>query len=98
MDDMRNFSLFPNVKHGRFIRRLNRFIVECSLDGEIVRAHLPNPGRLWELLLPGRIVSLVSNGPRPGRSTSLYGGCRSAGWHACLASHPEVQCRGEASP
>jgi sugar fermentation stimulation protein A len=67
---MRSFSLFPKVKQGRFIRRLNRFTVECSLDGEIVRAHLPNPGRLWELLLPGRIVSLVSNDPLPGRSTA----------------------------
>jgi len=68
--DMRSFYLFPEVKQGRFIRRLNRFTVECSLDGEIVRAHLPNPGRLWELLLPGRIVSLVSNDPLPGRSTT----------------------------
>lgn len=68
--DMRSFSLFPKVKQGRFIRRLNRFTVECLLDGEIVRAHLPNPGRLWELLLPGRTVSLVSNDPLPGRSTA----------------------------
>jgi sugar fermentation stimulation protein A len=67
---MKSFSLFSKVKQGRFIRRLNRFTVECSLDGEIVRAHLPNPGRLWELLLPGRIVSLVSNDPLPGRSTA----------------------------
>ena len=67
---MRSFSLFPKVKQGRFIRRLNRFTVECSLDGEIVLAHLPNPGRLWELLLPDRIVSLVSNDPLPGRTTA----------------------------
>jgi sugar fermentation stimulation protein A len=38
------------------------------LDGEIVQAHLPNPGRLWELLLPGRIVSLVKSEPSPERS------------------------------
>ena len=67
---MRSFYLFPEVKQGRFIRRLNRFIVECSLDGEIVRAHLPNPGRLWELLLPGKIVILVPSDPVPGRSTT----------------------------
>jgi len=67
---MNTFHLFPGVKQGRFIRRLNRFAVECLLNGEIVRAHLPNPGRLWELLLPGSIVSLVSNDPRPGRSTT----------------------------
>jgi sugar fermentation stimulation protein A len=67
---MRSFFLFPKVKQGRFIRRLNRFTVECSLDGEIIRAHLPNPGRLWELLLPDRIVSLVSSDPLSGRSTA----------------------------
>ena len=43
----------------RFLRRLNRFVVECELDGVSVLAHLPNPGRLWELLLPGRTVLLI---------------------------------------
>lgn len=41
-----------------FIRRLNRFVVECILEGKTIKAHLPNPGRLWELLLPGRILYL----------------------------------------
>jgi len=62
--------LFPNLVQGIFLRRLNRFAVECELDGEIVRAHLPNPGRLWELLLPGRVVSLVKHDPAPERSTA----------------------------
>jgi sugar fermentation stimulation protein A len=66
---MRSVSLFPNVMQGRFIRRLNRFTVECLLDNEIVRAHLPNPGRLWELLLPDRTISLVRHDPMPGRYT-----------------------------
>lgn len=66
---MRSKRLFPNVMQGRFIRRLNRFVVECSLNGEVVAAHLPNPGRLWELLLPGRTVILVRNDAVPGRST-----------------------------
>jgi sugar fermentation stimulation protein A len=66
---MRCMCLFANVIHGIFIRRLHRFAVECELDGEIIQAHLPNPGRLWELLLPGRIVSLVRNDSAPERST-----------------------------
>jgi sugar fermentation stimulation protein A len=66
---MKGISLFPNVMQGRFIRRLNRFAVECSLDNEIVLAHLPNPGRLWELLLPDRTISLVRHDPTPSRST-----------------------------
>lgn len=66
---MENGSFFPEVLPGSFIRRVNRFVVECSLGGSIVRAHLPNPGRLWELLLPGRKVILVKNGPAPERAT-----------------------------
>lgn len=45
-----------------FQRRPNRFVVECGLDGKTVAAHLPNPGRLWELLLPGSRVTLVKRG------------------------------------
>lgn len=41
-----------------FIRRLNRFVVECTLEGRVTKAHLPNPGRLWEILLPSRILYL----------------------------------------
>lgn len=42
-----------------FRRRPNRFVVECDVDGQLLLAHLPNPGRLWELLLPGSTVILV---------------------------------------
>ena len=36
-----------------FVRRLNRFVVECAIGDTITQAHLPNPGRMWELLFPG---------------------------------------------
>ena len=42
--------------------RPNRFVVECALDGQSILAHLPNPGRLWELLLPGATVILAKRG------------------------------------
>lgn len=42
----------------RFVARPNRFLLRCRLDGRIVEAHLPDPGRLRELLLPGRRVWL----------------------------------------
>lgn len=45
-------------RKGRFLERLNRFVILCSLGRRTVRAYLPNPGRLWELLLPGRTVYL----------------------------------------
>lgn len=45
-----------------FLRRLNRFVVECLIDGKKSMAYLPNPGRLWELLLPGRTLYLKKEG------------------------------------
>ena len=62
--------LFPHVREARHVRRLNRFVTECELDGQVVTCHLPNPGRLWELLLPGRTMLLVENRPSPIRTTS----------------------------
>lgn len=40
----------------RFLDRPNRFLTVVDLDGERVEAHLPDPGRLKELLLPGAEV------------------------------------------
>ncbi|MDY6953202.1 MAG: DNA/RNA nuclease SfsA [Thermodesulfobacteriota bacterium] len=47
------------ILKGRFLSRPNRFLVRCVADGQgEIDAHLPNPGRLWELLLPGAILYL----------------------------------------
>ena len=43
---------------GVFIERPNRFITLVEINGEIVRSHLPDPGRLKELLIPGIEVLL----------------------------------------
>ncbi len=59
--------LYPQLHRAAFRRRLHRFAVECDLDGRVVTAHLPNPGRLWELLLPGRTV-LLAPADTPGRA------------------------------
>lgn len=48
---------------GAFLRRHNRFEVECLVEGLPLRAHLPNPGKLRELLLPGAPLLLA---PRQG--------------------------------
>ena len=61
--------LYPELYPSTFRRRLHRFAVECDLDGRTVTAHLPNPGRLWELLLPGRTV-LLAPATDPGRALS----------------------------
>lgn len=54
-------TLFPNIHHGIFLKRRNRFIVECEIGGKLINAYLPNPGRMWELLFPGRLLYLVPN-------------------------------------
>ncbi len=38
---------------GRFVRRLNRFAALVEVDGREEMTHLPNSGRLGELLVPG---------------------------------------------
>jgi sugar fermentation stimulation protein A len=44
----------PPLIPGRLVRRDNRFRVTVELDGKSVGAHLPNSGRLTELLTPRR--------------------------------------------
>jgi sugar fermentation stimulation protein A len=46
---------------GRFVARDNRFRVTVGVGGQEVWAHLPNSGRLAELLVPGRRVLLVES-------------------------------------
>lgn len=41
---------------GKFIERPNRFITMVALEGKIIKCHLPDPGRLQELLFPGAVV------------------------------------------
>lgn len=40
----------------RFIKRENRFRAEVELDGQIVKVHVPNSGRMQELLVAGAKV------------------------------------------
>ena len=72
-------SLGHDLIEARFIERPNRFLIHCQLysehgEGErnndkyvnslVVQAHLPDPGRMTELLVPGRRIWLKpSNNP-----------------------------------
>jgi sugar fermentation stimulation protein A len=60
----------PPLIAGRFLRRDNRFRVTVKVDGKPIAAHLPNSGRLSEMLTPGRPCWLepISN---PHRKTAL---------------------------
>ncbi len=63
-------QLFRNIEKARFVSRPNRFTCVCTFKGRPVKAYLPNPGRLHELLLPGSSLYLERSGSG-GRSTAL---------------------------
>ncbi len=65
------------LEKAAFVRRPNRFLVEAVCAGRPVAAHLHDPGRLEEILVPGATLYL---GPAtgPGRKT---------GWTVHLAEH-----------
>lgn len=61
--------IFQDAQVATFLDRPNRFLVRCKLRGRTVSAFLPNPGRLRELLLPGRPIHLVPEEDHPTRKT-----------------------------
>jgi sugar fermentation stimulation protein A len=65
----RPLRIFQDTRVATFLNRPNRFLVRCELNGRAVSAFLPNPGRLRELLLPGRPVHLVREEDHPTRKT-----------------------------
>lgn len=50
---------FDRIELAHFIDRPNRFLVRCLKGPVEIKAFLPNPGRLQELLLPGARLYLV---------------------------------------
>ena len=82
---MSQVSLEGPLAPARFVERPNRFLVRCRLEGaarddaEVVEAHLPDPGRLNELLVPDARLRL-----RPAASPS-----RKTDWTVVLAERPD---------
>lgn len=66
---MNALSFFAPTKQGVFLHRPNRFVAECLLDGKTVRAHMPNPGRMRELLFPG-VTMWLAEGNEAKRTTA----------------------------
>ena len=54
-----------------FVERPNRFITLVSIDGDIHRSHLPDPGRLKELLVSGADL-LVRQAPKNSNRKTKY--------------------------
>lgn len=51
--------MYSEIIEARFLSRINRFIVLCEVDGKRKPAHLPNSGRMWELLFPGVLLYIA---------------------------------------
>lgn len=60
--------IYDNILPAIFLKRPNRFIAHCLLDGIEVKVHVKNTGRCKELLIPGVTVYLQSNN-NPKRKT-----------------------------
>ncbi len=59
----------PSLIRGLFKDRPNRFLLRCLVDGRMVEAFLPNPGRLEAILLPDTPLYLSRQEPSPHRKT-----------------------------
>ena len=82
---------FGPLTKAYFVERPNRFLIRCQLaknekedqqgiqPGQMVEAHLPDPGRMKELLIPGNVVWL-KKAHKPGRKTQ---------WSAVLTKAPD---------
>ena len=60
--------LGERIVDGIFLERPNRYLAQVEIDGRKLLAHVPDPGRLPGLMIPGRRVRLVHN-PSPKRKT-----------------------------
>jgi len=61
-------KLGDRVVDGIFLERPNRYLARVEVDGQEIKAHVPDPGRLPGLMIPGRRVRLTYN-PGPKRKT-----------------------------
>jgi len=61
-------KLGDQVVDGIFLERPNRYLARVEVDGQEIKAHVPDPGRLPGLMIPGHKVRLTYN-PGPKRKT-----------------------------
>ena len=58
------------VRIGKFLERPNRFLALVEIEGKIEKVFVPNPGRMYELMVPGKEV-FVRDNPASHRKTSF---------------------------
>jgi sugar fermentation stimulation protein A len=86
----------PPVIEAEFLDRPNRFTLICLHKGKKLKAYLPNPGRLRELLLPGSRIFLTATPPSAGRSTVFTAiGVEKNGLPVMLHTHRTNDLAGE---
>jgi len=73
-------------QEGTFEERLNRFLVSVQVEGRAEWAHLPNSGRLKELLVRGRRVLLVPSRSRRRKTPFDLWGVEGEGRWVCVDS------------
>jgi len=61
-------KLGESMVDGVFLERPNRYLARVEINGEETFAHVPDPGRLPGLMIPGRRVRLIHQ-PGPKRKT-----------------------------
>lgn len=71
---------------GVFLERISRFTIKVKIGRKETLAYLPNPGRLWELLLKGRELILVPQKSK-GRLPYVVLGCRRNSSYVLLHTH-----------
>ncbi len=72
-------ELGPRVE-GIFLSRPNRFVAVARVNGEEVRVHVADTGRLEEILTPGRRLWLVPNAPGKKTRYRLVAARMEEGW------------------
>ncbi len=77
-----NFSKIKAI----FLERLNRFVIKAKIKDKEVLAYLPNPGRLWELLLKDIELLLVKN-KKPAKLSYTVLACKKANTYVLLHTH-----------
>ena len=62
-------KLGDRIESGEFLERPNRYLARVKINGKELQAHIPDPGRLPGLMIPGREARLIYS-PGPNRKTS----------------------------
>ena len=88
MTDLLYYPL-GELQEAVFVRRENRFRAEVELNGQIVKAHVPNSGRMQELLVSGAKVWVKPVKEDGTHKTYAHGSafCRHLFSAACLGKY-----------